>query len=106
MFTQKEIQSIDHSYFNVIFAGCFSITLQSKNTKHYWCIQHEEYPNFSTCRISHKHNYSDPFHSHRNRPNLNKAIQDIKSHDDFQINVRDKQKRPRHNMLAAGQKLA
>lgn len=106
MFTQKDIQSIDRSYFNVIFAGCYSITLQSKNTKHYWCIQHEEYPKFSTCRISHKHNYSDQFHSHRNRPNLKKAIQDIKSHDDFQINVRDKEKRARHIRLQQAHKIS
>ena len=106
MFTQKDIQSIDRSYFNVIFAGCYSITLQSKNTKHYWCIQHEEYPTFSTCRISHKHNYSDQFHSHRNRPNVKKAIQDIKSHDDFQINVRDKEKRARHIRLQQAHKIS
>ena len=101
MFTQKEIQSIDRSYFNVIFAGCYSITLQSKNTKHYWCIQHEEYPTFKTCQITHKHNRSDEYHPHRNQPTLQKAIQERKSHDNFQINVRDTEKRARRKQSAA-----
>lgn len=106
MFTTKELQSIDRSYFNVIQATCICVTLQSKNTKHFWHILHEEYPHFKTCQVSHKHNYSDAYHQHRNQPTLKKAIEEIKSHDEFQINVRDKQKRTRHNMLAAGRKLA
>lgn len=106
LFTTKELQSIDRSYFNVIQATCICVTLQSKNTKHFWHILHEEYPHFKTCQVSHKHNYSDAYHQHRNQPTLKKAIEEIKSHDEFQINARDKQKRTRHNMLAAGQKLA
>lgn len=105
MFTTKELQSIDRSYFNVIQANYISVTLQSKNTKHFWHILHEEYPNFKTCQISHKHNYSDSYHKHRNQPTLKKAIEEIKSHDDYQLNVRVKQKRTRHNSVAAGQKL-
>lgn len=92
MFSQKDIKSIDRSYFNVISAGCYCIVLQSKNSKHYWSINHEEYSHFSTCRVCHKHNYSDPFHPHRNRPNLQSALADIRSHDSYQINVRDKEK--------------
>ena len=106
MFTQKELRSIDSSYFNIIQASCYCVTLQSKNTKHYWHILHEEYPHFKTCQITHKHNYSDEYHSHRNQPNLAKAIKDIKSHDDYQINVRDKEKRARRNYQQQAQKIS
>lgn len=83
------------------------VTLQAKNTRHYCPILHEEYPHFKTGQISHKHNYSDAYHSHRNQPVLKKAMEEIKSHDDFQITVRDKQKITRYNnYIAAGQKLA
>jgi hypothetical protein len=97
LFSQKELRGIDHSYFNILQANCFSVTLQSKNTKHYWHIIHQEYPAFKSCQVTHKHNLSDEYHSHRNQPTLEKAIQEIKSHDDFQINVRDKEKEPTTN---------
>ncbi len=38
MFTQKDLRNIDRSYFRVISAGCFGVTLQSKNTSHCWHI--------------------------------------------------------------------
>lgn len=105
MFSQKELSSIDRRYFNVIQASCYCVTLQSKNTKHYWHILHEEYPSFKTCQITHKHNRSDEYHPHRNQPTLQKAIQEIKSHDNFQINVRDKEKRARRKPSAASSEI-
>lgn len=102
MFTQKELEGIDRNYFNIIKASCFCVTLQSKNTRHYWHIVHIEYPTFQTCQIYHNHNRFGPYHQHHNRPTLEKAIKDIKSHDDFQINVRDKKKRARRKLYEAG----
>jgi hypothetical protein len=75
LFSPKEISSIDRSYFNIVQANSLSVTLQSKNTKHYWHILHQEY------------------HSHKSQPNLKKALQEIKNHDAFQLNIRDKEKR-------------
>ena len=106
MFTQKELNMIDRSYFNVLQASSYAVTLQSKNTKHYWHILHEEYPNFSSCSISHKHNYSDEYHPHKHQPTLKQALRAIRSHDSYQINVRDKQKRARHRYMQQAQDLA
>lgn len=102
MFTQKELESIDPNYFKIIKASCFCVTLQSKNTRHYWHIIHIEYPSFQTCQIYHNHNKFGPYHQHRNSPTLGKAIQEIQSHDYYQINVRDKAKKARHKLSEAG----
>ena len=90
MFTPKELHDIDRNYFNVIQANAICVTLQSKNTKHFWHILHEEYPTHKSCQISHKHNFSDSYHSHRNQPSLKRAIEEIQSHDTFQLNGRIK----------------
>lgn len=100
LFTIKDIQSIDRNYFNVLQESCYAVTLQSKNTKHYWHITHQAYSHFSSCIIEHKHHYSDSYHPHRNQKNLKAAMVAIKSHDDFQINVRDKQKKRAHKARA------
>ena len=36
----------------------------------------------------HKHRASDPYHTHSRSRSLNRAIRDIKSHDQFQLNGR------------------
>jgi hypothetical protein len=90
MFTKKEIQSLDRHYFDVRFAGCHCVVLQSKNTKHIWSIHHEEIGKIKHCIIYHKHNYSAPYHIQGNARNMGCAISKIKDHDDFQLNVRKK----------------
>ncbi len=57
MFTCNELKNINHTYFNILHGGCYSVTLQSKNTKHYWHILHQQYPAFTSCKIYHKHNH-------------------------------------------------
>jgi hypothetical protein len=88
MITKTELKSIDTRYFDVILIGCFSIYVRSKNTKHYWAIQVEEYPTFRHYKIYHKHNYHDEYHRHRDAKSLSVAIDQIKSHDTFQLNGR------------------
>ena len=91
MFQSKEINDIDLTYFNVIQATCYCITLQSKNTKHYWHILHQEYWDFKSCKIYHNHHANSCYHEHGHAPTLQKAITQIKSHDTFQLNGRKKQ---------------
>ena len=93
MFSEKELNSIDCKYFNIIQAGCYAVTIQSKNTKHYWHIIHESYPTYESCHIEHKHKYSDEYHIHRNQPTLSKAIKEIKKHDKYQLTFRNKKSR-------------
>ena len=88
MFTQEDIDIIDSEYFKVLSASGHCVTLYSKCSGHYWHIIHQDYSNFKSCQIWHKHNFSDAFHAHRNQPTLQKAISEIKEHDNYHINVR------------------
>lgn len=88
MITKSELKFIDPQYFNILQMGCFAIYLQSKNTKHFWAIQVEEYPTFRHFKIYHKHNSHDQYHRHRDARNIHAAIEQIKSHDAFQLNGR------------------
>lgn len=92
MFTQKERNHIDQSYFVVLQATCYSITLQSRNTKHYWHILHEVGQGYSTCQINHKHHSENSWHRHRNQPNLSASLIEIRSHDTFHLQ-REKSKK-------------
>ena len=92
MFTKKDIESIDRNYFRVKSAGCYGITLQSKNTKHCWYITSEEYGQIKTCTIYHTHHEGTPMHQHGHGGNLNTCIRKIKDHDVYQI-IKDSKKR-------------
>lgn len=36
MFIEKDIQMLDKSYFNIVLTGEYDVTVQSKNTGHFW----------------------------------------------------------------------
>lgn len=93
MFTATELKNIDRAYFNIINAGCYSVTLQSKNTGHYWHIIHLQYPAFASCRIQHRHRQSMPFHDQGSAPTLGQAIANIKGHDYYHLYIRPLKKR-------------
>ena len=88
MFTVKELQKIDRTYFTVVLADAYDVTLISNNTKHVWYIHSVELSDRDLCLIYHKHKISHPYHSHSRCGTLRKAIKDIKSHDKFQLNGR------------------
>ncbi len=88
MITKTELKSFDTRYFDVIQMGCYTIYVQSKNTRHFWGIQVEEYPTFRHFRIYHKHNSRDEYHRHRDARSLSVAIEQIQSHDAFQLGGR------------------
>lgn len=98
MFSSKEMNSIDRSYFTIRFAGCFCIVLQSKNTGHCWQISHEDYGSFQTCHIYHTHHDGTPMHRHGHGRNLESCIAKIKCHDTYQLqkDARKKQTSHRH----------
>ena len=86
MFTNKDLKSIDREYFTVYHAGCYGVTLQSKNTHHSWYITSEDYGNFVTCTIFHSHGSPQtPMHRHGHGKNLYSCIRQIKSHDEYQL---------------------
>ena len=96
MITAKELKSLDRNYFTVIHAGCYGVTLQSKNTLHSWYIACEDLGYQQSFRIEHSHGgpYT-PMHQHGRGKTLQSCIRQIKSHDEYQLK-KDAAKR-RHN---------
>lgn len=88
MFTQQELDSIDKNYFAVIIADQYDVTLMSLNTRHVWQLHNVELPDGDVTVVFHKHHASDPYHTHSRSRSLGRAIRDIKSHDEFQLNGR------------------
>ena len=98
MFSSKEINNfIDQDYFAVIQATSFAITLQSRNTNHYWHIVHEVGNGYSTCQIYHKHHLHNSWHRHHNKPNLSAALEDIRSHDNFHLQREELKRTPKQH---------
>ena len=51
MFRTEELESLDRSYFSVICADAYDVTIMSKNTGHVWYIHNPEYPEPGNCII-------------------------------------------------------
>ena len=81
MFDTESLAKLDVDYFNVIVADGRDVTIQSKNTGHYWYLHCTEYPTEEACVIFHKHNYSCPYHQHGSARSLRQALKSIKRHD-------------------------
>jgi len=90
MFSQQQLASIDRSYFEVILADPYDVTIRSKNTGHVWCLHNIGFPADDSLLLYHKHHISHPYHTQRREHHFRSAIKTIKSHDDYQINVRNK----------------
>ncbi len=88
MISKKERLMFDAAYFNILLNNGFAISVQSKNTKHYWHIIEEEFDSFRHFKLYHKHNRLDEFHRHRDKKNMAAVVDEIKSHDEFQLNGR------------------
>ncbi len=88
MFRTEEIEKLDKSYFNIIMAENYDVTIQSKNTGHIWYIHNPEYPGEGECIIFHKHRASYPYHQHGRARSLGQAVRSIMGHDAFQMNGR------------------
>ena len=88
MYTQAELDNFDRKYFSVILANEYDITLLSKNTHHMWQLHSVELPDGDVIVTFHKHHVSDQYHTHSRSRTLSRAIRDIKSHDQFQLNGR------------------
>ena len=88
MFTTEELQSIGRKYFTVIVADAYDVTLISNNTRHVWYIHSVELKDRNLCLVYHKHKIDHPYHSHYRCRTLRRAIRNIKSHDEYQLNGR------------------
>lgn len=88
MFHEREMWMLDKSYFNIVLVGDYDITVQSKNTGHFWYICNPEFSGEDACVIFHKYWVSHHYHRHGKARNLRQTIRKIKGHDVFQMNGR------------------
>lgn len=88
MFANKDVGSIDVNYFRIVTTSPFALTLQSKNTGHFWHLVYREANGHETCSVYHKHKETDSWHTQWGSKTLPRAIEAIKEHDWFQMNGR------------------
>ena len=88
MFSPEELQSLDRSYFSIIVADEYDVTIMSRNTGHFWYLHNPEYPEKGTIILFHKHKAGDKYHLHGRGNSLGQVVRSIKSHDRFQLNGR------------------
>lgn len=88
MFDTENLSKLDSVYFNIIVADDRDVTLQSRNTEHYWYLHNTEYPQEGSCVIFHKHQFQHPYHQHGRANSLRQVVKRIKGHDDYQLHIR------------------
>lgn len=88
MFQTESIQKIDPAYFNIIMADESDVTIQSRNTGHYWYLHCAGYPSEESLVIFHKHKFRLPYHQHGRANRLRQVVKSIQSHDKWQMNGR------------------
>ncbi len=92
MFTQQDYRVIDRNYFNILELSPSYIRFQSKNTRHFWRIFAKGVNRNRRCLIQHSHGAYDGFHNHAEKNSLYGAINDVISHDTFQLSERRREK--------------
>lgn len=85
MFTNKERRMLGEPYFTVLREQDNHICIMSKCTKHCWIITKKSaLDNTWPITIYHKHKLKDPYyHEHWHTYSVGKAVDSIKSHDDY-----------------------
>lgn len=84
MFTRREVNMLHDPYFRVIREEEQFIEIQSVCTGHCWNVfKHQLERNFKVT-LYHKHKRADDYyHEHRKCHSVLKAIEEIKSHDEY-----------------------
>ncbi len=95
MFTTKDFIGIPKDYFIILGKSPYTVTLQSKCTKHCWHLISQDYDRFNSVNILHTHKYGTSFHDHGHARSVKDAISKIKDHDKFQQTKRDNKKKYR-----------
>lgn len=84
MFDAKELESLDATYFTVLYKDPFDVTIRSKNTGHFWSLQSPDCPDNNVVIIFHSH-HAEPYHMHGRTRTLRQAVRSIRSHDRWQL---------------------
>ena len=85
MIDNDDIAAIDTKYFDINEQRSYSLTLQSRNTGHYWYLLERVYNSNRSFLIYHKHNIKDAYHSQKSGQNISVCCEYIKEHDAFHL---------------------
>lgn len=88
VFTDEELKKIDPKYFNIILLDGMDVTIQSRNTGHWWYLHCTGCEGRNAVVIFHRHRGNHPYHQHGMARSLRQAVRDIHGHDVFQLNER------------------
>ncbi len=88
MFTDEELKNIDSKYFNIIVLDGLDVTIQSRNTGHWWYLHSTGTEGRNAVVVFHKWQYRHPFHRQCMASSLRQALKGIRDHDRFQMNGR------------------
>ena len=84
MFTRREVNMLHDPYFRVIREEEQFIEIQSICTGHCWNVFKHQLERDFKVTLYHKHKRTDEYyHEHRKCHNVLKAIEEIKSHDEY-----------------------
>ena len=85
MFTLQQLNTIDRAYFHVFESSPISVTLKSKNTRHYWKVRIEG----KNTVLDHSHQGDGNYHiQKKNVKSLEAAMNAAKKHDQYQLTHR------------------
>ena len=90
MSDEESLKKIDSQYFKIIMADDRNVTLQSRNTCHYWYwyLHCAGYLTEQALVIFHKHRFQHPYHQYGRANTLRQAIKSMQGHNIFQMNGR------------------
>lgn len=88
MFSVDQLACLDAEYFNIVCADGLDVTIQSKNTGHYWYLRSTGRTGENACIIFHKHRGSHPYHQHGRARSMHQAVKSIQGHDRWQMGGR------------------
>ena len=89
MFSRKEQRLLSAPYFRLIRQTDNFYEIQSKNTGHFWIIQKNRISQRYPVAVYHKHTQNTPYyHRHGQSYTVSSALQQIESHDIYQMNGR------------------
>lgn len=84
MFTLQQLNTIDRAYFHVFESSPISVTLKSKNTRHFWKVKVEG----KKIILYHSHQGDGNYHVQCRVNSLESATCRIKKHDQYQLTHR------------------
>lgn len=77
MFTDEELQNLDPKYSNIILCDGLDVTIQSRNTGHWWYLHCTGATGENALIVFHRHKGTHPYHQHGRAQSLRQAVKGI-----------------------------